>query len=198
MDQKMKILDTMNCVTLSELQIKAKQEALDAMLRESTTNSRGARAGSLGSISNNCTGSNWYAKNRCSAYLAAKSQVESSLNMSKSCLGLKSKLQTIEKQLDELPPSDNLALFTLISKISTYIVPDLIFIVFICLAILLESAIVFQTFSFRRKGTIASLLLLVILAVASIGLNTIFWSSLGNFSTGFQIFSQILVSYLMC
>jgi hypothetical protein len=107
-------------------------------------------------------------------------------------------LQTIEKQLDELPPSDNLALFTLISKVSTYIVPDLIFIVFVCLAILLESAIVFQRFSFRRKGTIASLLLLVTLAVASIGLNMIFCSSLGNFSTGFQIESQVLVSYLMC
>jgi hypothetical protein len=151
MIQKMKILDTMNCVTLSELQIKTKQEALDAMLQELTTNSRGTRAGSLGSISNNCTGSNWYTKNRCGAYLAAKKQVEFSFNMSKSCLGLKSKLQIIEKQLDELPPSDNLALFTLISKVSTYSVDDLIFIVFVCLAILLESAIVFQTFSFRRN-----------------------------------------------
>jgi len=192
MAQKMKILDTMNCVTLLDKQIKDKIDALNAMLQEITTNSRGTRAGSLGSISNNCTGSNWYTKNRCGAYLAAKSQVESEINMSKSCLGLKSKLQTIEKQLDELPPSDNLALFTLISKVSTYSVDDLIFIVFVCLAILLESAIVFQTFSFRRKGTIASLLLLVTLAVVSIGLNMIFWSSLGNFSTGFQIFSAIV------
>ncbi len=64
----------------------------------------------------------------------------------------------IEKQLEELPPSDNLALFTLISKVSTYSIDDLIFLVFVCLAILLEGAIVFQTFSFRRKGSIASLL----------------------------------------
>ena len=80
----------------------------------------------------------------------------------------------------------------MISKVSTYSVDDLIFIVFVCLAILLESAIIFQTFSFRRKGTIASLLLLVTLAVVSIGLNMIFWSSLGNFSTGFQIFSAVI------
>ena len=192
MAQKIKILDTMNCVTLSESQIKAKQEALDAMLIDSTTNSRGTRAGSLGSISNNCTSNNWYTKNRCGAYLAAKKQVESERDSHQNCLGLKSKLQTIEKQLDELPPSDNLALFTLISKVSTYSVDDLIFIVFVCLAILLESAIIFQTFSFRRKGTIASLLLLVTLAVVSIGLNMIFWSSLGNFSTGFQIFSAVI------
>jgi hypothetical protein len=36
------------------------------------------------------------------------------------------------------------------------------------------------------------LLLLVTLAVVSIGLNMIFWSSLGNFSTGFQLFSAVI------
>jgi hypothetical protein len=49
----------MNCVILSDKQIQDKQNALNAMLQESTTNSRGSRAGVLGVISNNCTGSNW-------------------------------------------------------------------------------------------------------------------------------------------
>jgi hypothetical protein len=131
-------------------------------------------------------------KNRCGAYLAAKLQADSYVKAHQDCLGYQSRLQVIEKQLEELPPSDNLALFTLISKVSTYSIDDLIFLVFVCLAILLEGAIVFQTFSFRRKGSIASLLLLVLLATISIGLNMIFWSSLGNFSTGFQMFSAVI------
>jgi hypothetical protein len=125
-------------------------------------------------------------------YLAAKLAVDSEREAHQDCLGYQSRLQVIEKQLEELPPSDNLALFTLISKVSTYSIDDLIFLVFVCLAILLEGAIVFQTFSFRRKGSIASLLLLVLLATISIGLNMIFWSSLGNFSTGFQMFSAVI------
>jgi hypothetical protein len=124
--------------------------------------------------------------------LAAKLQADSSIEAHQGCLGYRSRLIVIEKQLEKLPPSDNLALFTLISKVSTYSIDDLIFLVFVCLAILLEGAIVFQTFSFRRKGSIASLLLLVLLATISIGLNMIFWSSLGNFSTGFQVFSAVI------
>jgi len=192
MDQKMQVLDAMNCVILTDKQIQDKQNALNVMLQGATTNSRGVRAGVLGAISNNCTGSNWYTTNRCGAYLAAKKQVEADIKAHQDCLAYQSRLQVIEKQLEELPPSDNLALFTLISKVSTYSIDDLIFLVFVCLAILLEGAIVFQTFSFRRKGSIASLLLLVLLAIISIGLNMIFWSSLGNFSTGFQIFSAVI------
>jgi len=192
MDQKMKSLESMNCVTLTESQIQSKREALDAILLQSTTNSRGTRAGSLGAMSGNGLSSNWYAKNRCSAYLSQKSQVQFEIEQSRECSGLSSKLQVIEDQLDKLPPSENLALFTLISSVSTYSVDDMVFLVFVCLAILIEMALIFQTFSFNRKKTLTSLGLLIVLALISIGLNMIFWSSLGNFSTGFQIFSAIV------
>jgi hypothetical protein len=151
MDQKMEILGAMDCVILQDEQIQDKQNVLNVMLQESMTNSRGSRAGVLGAISNNCTGNNWYTKNRCGMYLAAKLPVDSSIKAHQDCLGYQSRLQVIEKQLEELPPSDNLALFTLISKVSTYSIDSLIFLVFVCLAILLEGAIVFQTFSFRRN-----------------------------------------------
>ena len=192
MDQKMKMLDLMNCVSLTESQIKSKREMLDAILAQPTKNSRGVTAGSLGAMSSNCLSDNWYAKNRCSAYLAQKSQIESEIDRSQNCSGFSSKLQVIESQLDELPPSSNLALFTLISSVSTYSVSQMVFLIFVCLAILIEVALIFQTFSFKRKKTLTSLSLLIILALISIGLNTIFWSSLGNFSTGFQIFSAIV------
>ena len=143
-------------------------------------------------MSSNCLGKNWYAKNRCSTYLAQKLQVESEIKESQSCSGLSSKLQTIENQLEKVPPSSNLALFTLISSVTTYSENDMVFLIFICLAILIEISIVFQTFTFNRKETLSNLLLLIVLAVISIGLNLIFWSSLGNFSTGFQIFSGIV------
>ena len=56
MDQKMAVLGAMNCVILTDKQIQDQQNALNVMLQESTTNSRGSRAGVLGAISNNCTG----------------------------------------------------------------------------------------------------------------------------------------------
>ncbi|MEK8017149.1 MAG: hypothetical protein VSS75_009790 [Candidatus Parabeggiatoa sp.] len=192
MNQKMKILDSMDCVSLTESQIQSKREALGAILAKPTTNSRGTRAGSLGAMSGNCLSNNWYAKNRCSSYLSQKSQVEFEIEKSRKCSGLSSKLQTIESQLEQLPPSDNLALFTLISSVSTYTVDDMVFLVFACLAVLIEIAIIFQTFSFNRKKTLTSLMLLIVLASISIGLNAIFWASLGNFSTFFQIFSAIV------
>lgn len=175
--------------------MEAKQKELEKILQSSTTNSNGVSSGSrsLGSLSNNCMGSNWYAKNRCGAYLSKKKQLDSEIELSQKCRASKDQLVLIENQLDNLPPSDNLALFALISKISTFSINGLIFLIFGCLAVLLEISIIFQTFSYYEKETISSLSLLIVLALVSIRLNAIFWWSLGaSTSTGFQIFSTIV------
>ncbi|MDM8559430.1 hypothetical protein [Candidatus Parabeggiatoa sp. HSG14] len=73
----------MNGVVLSKQQVQTKKNTLNAMLQVSTKNSRGVKAGILGTVSNNCMGNNWYTKNRCGIYLAHKVQKEIDKDSSK-------------------------------------------------------------------------------------------------------------------